>query len=124
MTAIQDESLIPDAKKQKIEEQIAVVDTQLYCLCRRPDDGTFMVACDTCPEWYHPICIGIPEVELQAMTKYICVKCSSKTKNKSRKSKGKKKTKQRAQPIQPVQPTTHIEDEEDRICLSHIYYFA
>jgi len=27
------------------------LDTQLYCLCRAPDDGTFMLACDRCSEW-------------------------------------------------------------------------
>ncbi len=26
-------------------------DSQVYCLCRQPDDGTFMISCDKCEEW-------------------------------------------------------------------------
>uniref|UniRef100_A0A8W8MEI4 PHD-type domain-containing protein n=1 Tax=Magallana gigas TaxID=29159 RepID=A0A8W8MEI4_MAGGI len=28
-------------------------DTELYCLCHRPDDGKLMVQCDQCDCWYH-----------------------------------------------------------------------
>jgi hypothetical protein len=25
--------------------------SRLYCFCRQPDDGTFMISCDKCQEW-------------------------------------------------------------------------
>lgn len=31
----------------------------LYCLCRKPDTGTPMIACDGCEEWFHYACVGL-----------------------------------------------------------------
>ena len=28
----------------------------VYCICRLPDDGSLMVFCDTCKEWFHQSC--------------------------------------------------------------------
>lgn len=30
-----------------------------YCLCRGPNDGSFMVGCDTCEEWFHGLCVNL-----------------------------------------------------------------
>lgn len=30
-----------------------------YCLCRGPNDGSFMVGCDTCEEWFHGACVKL-----------------------------------------------------------------
>lgn len=32
---------------------------QLYCSCRRPDDGKLMVECERCLEWFHATCVGL-----------------------------------------------------------------
>ena len=32
---------------------------KLWCLCRRPDDGKFMIECDECGEWLHNDCVGL-----------------------------------------------------------------
>ena len=66
------------AKKQKVEDdedEEMEEDNKLYCICRKPYDGSFMVACDSCLEWYHPTCIGSTEEKLKKMKKYICDKC-------------------------------------------------
>jgi hypothetical protein len=35
---------------------------KLYCICRKPYvNGVFMIACDSCQEWYHGECVGIKE---------------------------------------------------------------
>ncbi|QPG73752.1 hypothetical protein FOA43_001066 [Brettanomyces nanus] len=34
---------------------------ELYCVCRRPDDGQLMVACDGCDEWFHFKCMNLNE---------------------------------------------------------------
>ncbi|CAM9571839.1 unnamed protein product [Sphacelaria rigidula] len=28
-------------------------DPGVYCLCREADDGSVMVSCDGCDEWFH-----------------------------------------------------------------------
>lgn len=30
-----------------------------YCLCRGPNDGTFMVECDDCDQWFHGSCVNL-----------------------------------------------------------------
>lgn len=30
-----------------------------YCLCRGPNDGSFMVACDVCQQWFHGECVNL-----------------------------------------------------------------
>lgn len=32
-----------------------------YCFCRKPDNGSFMIYCEFCSEWYHGSCVGILE---------------------------------------------------------------
>jgi hypothetical protein len=45
--------------KQPAEKKLPPV--KRYCLCRSPDDGRFMVGCDSCEGWYHPACAGLSE---------------------------------------------------------------
>lgn len=37
-------------------------DSQTYCICNSVDDNTRYIICDSCGEWYHVRCSGIPEV--------------------------------------------------------------
>merc|ERR1711894_864981 len=49
----------------------------VFCLCRRANDGTFMIGCDFCDEWYHPHCLKISNeraLELGNKT-WSCPKC-------------------------------------------------
>ena len=32
----------------------------IYCVCRLGDDGTEMVQCSTCNEWYYVSCVSVP----------------------------------------------------------------
>uniref|UniRef100_A0A1A8DCU8 Transcription initiation factor TFIID subunit 3 n=2 Tax=Nothobranchius TaxID=28779 RepID=A0A1A8DCU8_NOTKA len=54
--------------------------------CNKPDDGSPMIGCDDCDDWYHWPCVGIlkPPPEDQS---WFCVKCSSKKKDKKHKKK-------------------------------------
>ncbi|MED6283149.1 transcription initiation factor TFIID subunit 3 [Characodon lateralis] len=54
--------------------------------CNKPDDGSPMIGCDDCDDWYHWPCVGIltPPPEDQP---WFCVKCSSKKKDKKHKKK-------------------------------------
>ncbi|XP_061630371.1 transcription initiation factor TFIID subunit 3 isoform X2 [Phyllopteryx taeniolatus] len=54
--------------------------------CDKPDDGSPMIGCDDCDDWYHWLCVGIltaPPADQQ----WFCVKCSSKKKDKKHKKK-------------------------------------
>lgn len=51
-------------------------DGDLYCICRKPDSGTFMIGCDgKCDDWFHGKCVNIPERDKNLIDKYICASC-------------------------------------------------
>lgn len=46
----------------------------LFCVCRKPDDHTVMIACDgPCQDWFHGRCVGINEKDGNLIDKYICI---------------------------------------------------
>ncbi|KJX94513.1 Zinc finger PHD-type protein [Zymoseptoria brevis] len=52
-------------------------DTDLYCICRKTDNGSFMIGCDgTCDDWYHGKCVGIADRDKTLIEKYICPICT------------------------------------------------
>ena len=34
-------------------------DGQLYCMCKKPWQGRFMIQCDHCDVWYHGSCVNV-----------------------------------------------------------------
>jgi len=49
---------------------------KVYCLCRKPyQAGVFMIACDSCNEWFHGECVGITEQEAEEHEEYVCPGC-------------------------------------------------
>ncbi|VDI22774.1 nucleosome-remodeling factor subunit BPTF [Mytilus galloprovincialis] len=52
----------------------------LYCTCRGPYTGEFMISCDKCSEWYHGRCVGISPQEAEEWENqdYICSGCKIK----------------------------------------------
>ncbi|KAK4548653.1 hypothetical protein LTR36_009564 [Oleoguttula mirabilis] len=53
-------------------------DGDVYCICRKPDNGTFMIGCDgTCDDWYHGKCVGIEERDKNLIDKYMCPRCAN-----------------------------------------------
>jgi rubredoxin len=54
------------------------------CTCgAKDDDGERMMACDVCGVWQHTRCSGISDFE-EVPDKFICRKCASPRKGKSR----------------------------------------
>ncbi|XP_036317247.1 transcription initiation factor TFIID subunit 3 isoform X1 [Pipistrellus kuhlii] len=54
--------------------------------CNKPDDGSPMIGCDGCDDWYHWPCVGImaaPPEEMQ----WFCSKCANKKKDKKHKKR-------------------------------------
>lgn len=48
-----------------------------YCICRGPDDGSLMIQCSKCHEWYHARCLGLEEQAVSFMSEYVCLSCKS-----------------------------------------------
>ena len=45
----------------------------IFCICRRPDNHTWMIACDgVCDDWYHGKCVNIDPRDAELIDKYIC----------------------------------------------------
>lgn len=52
-------------------------DGEIFCICRKGDNHTWMIACDgPCEEWFHGKCVGIKERDGELIDKYICPNCS------------------------------------------------
>lgn len=65
---------------QKYKEHVSAAETDkngetLYCICRRPDNGELMVACDGCDEWFHFKCMEIPLKYEKLVNNYFCPFC-------------------------------------------------
>lgn len=50
-------------------------ETELYCICRRPDDHTWMIACDGCEDWFHGKCVNIPKEDEGLVDNFYCPNC-------------------------------------------------
>ena len=49
----------------------------VYCICRLIDDGTPMVQCATCNDWFHTGCVQVPQEFLTNKgLEWNCTKCS------------------------------------------------
>jgi len=83
-------------KKVKTSESSSSPADQLYCVCRKPyDPEIFMIACDSCDEWYHGSCINLTEDQAADIKTYICQNCREdieREENTADKSKKRKKT--------------------------------
>jgi len=50
-----------------------------YCICRGPNNGTFMVQCDKCDGWYHGSCVNINKDMEEKLGTFECPVCAKKT---------------------------------------------
>ncbi|XP_072291989.1 transcription initiation factor TFIID subunit 3 [Eucyclogobius newberryi] len=54
--------------------------------CNKPDDGSPMIGCDDCDDWYHWPCVGLMAAPPEDQA-WFCIKCSSKKKDKKHKKR-------------------------------------
>ena len=47
----------------------------LYCTCRKPDDGSFMIECENCQEWFHAHCLGLTINKARRLDNFLCTEC-------------------------------------------------
>ncbi|KAI9703673.1 MAG: hypothetical protein M1836_007443 [Candelina mexicana] len=56
-------------------------EAELFCICRKPDNHTWMIGCDGgCEDWFHGKCVNIKEEDAALIDKYICPNCEKKDK--------------------------------------------
>lgn len=56
---------------------------EVFCVCRRPDHGELMVACDGCEEWFHFKCMKIDEKYSKLIARFYCKFCKWKGKGQT-----------------------------------------
>jgi COMPASS component SPP1 len=69
-------------KKKKKPGKVAVTgededsyedENTVFCICRRPDNHTWMIGCDgDCDDWYHGKCVNIDPRDADLIDRYIC----------------------------------------------------
>lgn len=48
-------------------------DDGVFCICRRPDNHTWMIGCDgDCEDWFHGKCVNIDPRDAELIDRYIC----------------------------------------------------
>ena len=50
---------------------------EIYCICKKPDEGDLMVGCDGCDDWFHFKCMKIPEKYSHLVSGYYCPYCQA-----------------------------------------------
>jgi COMPASS component SPP1 len=55
------------------EEEDSEDDDAIFCICRKPDNHTWMIGCDGgCEDWFHGKCVDIDPRDADLIDKYIC----------------------------------------------------
>ena len=55
---------------------------RLWCICKKPHDGKFMICCDVCKDWFHGHCVGVTKLMGDRFEKqgkeWFCGECQEK----------------------------------------------
>ncbi|KAF2816981.1 uncharacterized protein BDZ99DRAFT_6298 [Mytilinidion resinicola] len=53
-------------------------DDAIFCICRKPDNHRWMIACDGgCEDWFHGSCVNMRQDDENLIDKYICPNCET-----------------------------------------------
>ncbi|GKZ18838.1 hypothetical protein AbraIFM66951_009542 [Aspergillus brasiliensis] len=63
------------------EEDDSEDNDEIFCICRKPDNHTWMIGCDGgCEDWFHGKCVNIDPRDADLIDKYICPNCKEQGK--------------------------------------------
>ncbi|OAX79446.1 hypothetical protein ACJ72_06237 [Emergomyces africanus] len=69
----------PEPQEDADEDDEDEDSSELFCICRKPDNHTWMIGCDGgCEDWFHGKCVKINQEDADLIDKYICPTCESK----------------------------------------------
>jgi COMPASS component SPP1 len=58
---------------QENDDSDSFDENAVFCICRRPDNHTWMIGCDAdCDDWYHGKCVNIDPRDADLIDRYIC----------------------------------------------------
>ncbi|KAH7049185.1 hypothetical protein B0J12DRAFT_574058 [Macrophomina phaseolina] len=67
----------PQQAAEEDEDEESGSDDGIYCICRKGDNHTWMIACDgSCQDWYHGKCVNVKESDGDLIEKYFCPRCT------------------------------------------------
>ena len=58
----------------RFQEKLRQDEEDIYCVCKKPDDGFTMVECLSCFDWFHGHCMKLTQKQAQTMN-FICPRC-------------------------------------------------
>ena len=62
-----------NGNEEEDEEDDDMDDTEVYCICRKPDDHSVMIACDgPCSDWFHTRCVQMSPEKVELIFKWYC----------------------------------------------------
>ena len=64
-----------DDEEEEEEDDDDEEDDSEYCICRRGNDGSPMICCNRCGEWFHFRCVGLSKRAAEQMQEYVCQAC-------------------------------------------------
>ncbi|KAI0708842.1 hypothetical protein C8T65DRAFT_649641 [Cerioporus squamosus] len=77
-TVAQDSSVHADEKENvkmngiQSKGRVTRKSSKAYCLCKKPDDGSPMIHCSACKDWYHFRCVELSERDAEEILSYTC----------------------------------------------------
>jgi uncharacterized C2H2 Zn-finger protein len=66
---------VPHLVKQVEDAQKPATAWKKYCICNGLDDGTIMMKCDNCKEWFHASCLKIDPNVILPSENWYCWSC-------------------------------------------------
>jgi COMPASS component SPP1 len=78
-STVMDKKILQQLEKQYEQFQNApkynLDSEEVFCTCRKPDNGELMVACDGCDEWFHFKCMGLNKKNKELVKSFYCTFC-------------------------------------------------
>ncbi|KAG0667712.1 hypothetical protein C6P45_005433 [Maudiozyma exigua] len=62
-------SWCPPYSSQRIDP---ITGVEIYCICKKPDEGELMVGCDGCDDWFHFKCLRVPVKYRHLVSSFFC----------------------------------------------------
>ncbi|EPQ26463.1 uncharacterized protein PFL1_06111 [Pseudozyma flocculosa PF-1] len=66
---------VPAGGDEDQDDQDDDADDAVYCICKGKDDGTPMISCEGCHDWFHFSCVKLTKRAARNLSEYLCPSC-------------------------------------------------